>query len=156
MNRLLVLACVLSAFGCSSKSAKSACPESASIPLELPKAASGTSEVAAFVEISLTAQGAIYINGAAVDGDDAVRARVRDIVTKTTSPSIQAMLRIDQSVPYGRFISILDLVRQSGIARYALVVDPIALPPGAKAPPREAPAALPPPPAVAPESPLRK
>lgn len=139
MKACVVVAIALSALGCRDRG-KSVCPEppaTAAIPLDLPKAATGIGEPTTTIDIALTTDGAIYFGGARLENDDALRARLREVVGKGPEP--QAILRIDQAVPYGRFVSVVDLVRQAGVARYVLSVSPTELPKGAVIPPRKAP-----------------
>jgi biopolymer transport protein ExbD len=38
------------------------------------------------------------------------------------NPEIQAVITADNTIPYGDFVSLIDLVRLSGIKKYALTV----------------------------------
>jgi biopolymer transport protein ExbD len=89
---------------------------SQSIPLDLPKAASGQ-EVQTVFSIILAADGAII-------------ALAKDARSK--NPELRAVIKADAAVPHGRVIHVLDVLKQAGVAKIAFGVSPIAPTPAPK------------------------
>jgi biopolymer transport protein ExbD len=92
----------------------------ASIGVELPSAANAGSAVPATINLSLDAQGALALDGQAVDWAEAGR-RVR--AARQREPKLQAALGADRGVPYGRVIALIDWVKQNGVETFALQVE---------------------------------
>ena len=96
---------------------------SQSVPLDLPKAASGQ-EVQTVFSIILLADGTTQVDSHPVDNDDAVLALSKDARSK--NPELRAVIKADTTVPHGRVIHVLDLLKQAGVAKIAFGVSPIA------------------------------
>jgi biopolymer transport protein ExbD len=92
------------------------------VPLELPRAAR-TDEIQVVFSVILPARGPTLVNGAAVDGDAELLARVRASVGGDAE--VRAVIAADGEVPHRRVIHLLDLLRQGGMERIAFA----ALPP---------------------------
>jgi biopolymer transport protein ExbD len=101
---------------------------SSSLPLDLPKAAKGESIQVVFA-IELTADGAISVDGKKLADDKAVMGPARAAVKK--NKDLRAVIRADRTVQHGRIIRILDLLKQSGVAKIAFGVTPVTAEPGA-------------------------
>src|SRR5688572_16860994 len=107
---------------------------SQSVPLDLPKAASGT-DVQVVFSVELYANGDIMVDQKKLPGDDAILPLAREGHAKT--PDLRAVIKADGTVQHQRVIHILDLLKQAGIAKIAFGVTPIAPEPAAApAPPR--------------------
>ncbi|WP_437719748.1 ExbD/TolR family protein [Sorangium sp. So ce861] len=119
---------------------------SQSLPLDLPKAAQGQ-EVQLVFGLELHANGDTFADGKRLAGEDAILPIAREAQAK--NPELRAVIRADTTVPHGRVIRALDLLKQAGVSKIAFGVTPIA--PEAGAAPG-APAA-PPPAAPAPATP---
>jgi biopolymer transport protein ExbD len=91
-----------------------------SINVNLPKAASGDQTAPSKLNISLTADGRINLNGAFVD-EAAVRAKALDEVAK--NPEVQAIISADKDVPHGKVVGILDVVKTSGVKKFAISIE---------------------------------
>ncbi|WP_437555020.1 biopolymer transporter ExbD [Sorangium sp. So ce327] len=123
---------------------------SQSLPLDLPKAAQGQ-EVQLIFGLELHANGDTLADGKKLAGEDAILPIAREAQAK--NPELRAVIRADTTVPHGRVIRALDLLKQAGVSKIAFGVTPIA--PEAGAVPGAAPGspAAPPPAAPAPATP---
>lgn len=102
-----------------------------SLPLDLPQAAKGE-EVQMVFGVELFANGSIQVDGEAVKDDKAVMQLAKDALKK--DKGMRAVIRADKTVQHGRIITILDLLKQAGVAKIAFGVTPIAAEPGAVGP----------------------
>jgi biopolymer transport protein ExbD len=97
----------------------------ASLKVELPRAATAGAVVATMLNLTVTREGALLVNGeerTAAQAAAVVRAEVeRDART-------QAVVSADKGVPYGRVIDVIDLVKQNGVTTFALDVERVAPP----------------------------
>ncbi len=91
-----------------------------SININLPKAATGEATVPSKLNITLTADGKINLDGKLVD-DAEVLATATEEVKK--NPEIQAIIAADKDVPHGRVVSVLDIVKGSGVKKFAISID---------------------------------
>lgn len=109
---------------------------SKSVPLDLPKAASGA-DIQTVFSIVLAADGTTQVDQKNVAGDDAILGMARSAREK--NPELRAIIKADSSVPHGRVIHVLDLLKQAQVAKIAFGVSPVA--PGVPGqPPAPAPA----------------
>ncbi|HLK37390.1 MAG TPA: biopolymer transporter ExbD [Polyangiaceae bacterium] len=96
------------------------------VPLDLPKAATGTSEVQVIFSIILVADGRALVDGKPIPGDDSILQLARD--AQTQHPELRAVIKADASVTHGRVIHVLDLLKQAHVSKIAFGVTPIAGP----------------------------
>jgi biopolymer transport protein ExbD len=96
---------------------------SKSVPLDLPKAASG-SDIQTVFSITLTADGAAQVDSKPIANDDAIFALAKD--ARERNPELRAVIKADSSVPHGRVIHVLDLLKQAQVAKIAFGVSPVA------------------------------
>lgn len=101
---------------------------SQSLPLDLPKAASG-GEIQLIFGVELHANGDMFVDGKRVANDDAVFPLAKEAQAK--NPELRAVIRADTAVQHGRVIRVLDLLKQGGVAKIAFGVSPIPAEPGA-------------------------
>lgn len=94
-----------------------------SIKVELPEASTGESAEATTVALTLTKDGALYLNGSPTD-EAALKAYIPGVVKD--DPKAQAIIAADKEVSHGRVIHIIDLIRQLGLYKFALNIDPSA------------------------------
>ncbi|MBW2523107.1 MAG: biopolymer transporter ExbD [Deltaproteobacteria bacterium] len=113
---------------------------SQSMPLDLPKAASGQ-QVQLVFGLELHANGDLLVDGKKISEDAALLALARESLAK--NKDLRAVIRADTTVQHGRIIRVLDLLKQAGVAKIAFGVTPVAAEPGAVTPPSEAPAGEP-------------
>jgi Biopolymer transport protein len=90
------------------------------INVNLPKAASGDQTAPSKLNIALTADGRINLNGTFVD-EEAVRIKATEEVSK--SPEVQAIISADKDVPHGKVVGLLDIVKGAGVKKFAISID---------------------------------
>src|SRR4029077_2543951 len=95
---------------------------SQSVPLDLPKAASGT-EVQVVFSIVLAADGTAQVDSKPIPTDDAIFGLAREAHAKNAE--LRAVIKADSAVPHGRVIHVLDLLKQAGVAKIAFGVTPV-------------------------------
>lgn len=104
----------------------------ASLKVELPKAASGGSQVESTVNLVLTKDDKLMLNGTEVPS---LAEAARAIRGETASnPKIQAVIAADKGVAYGRVVELIDVVKQSGVSAFALDIERGPAPAGTTAP----------------------
>ncbi len=94
------------------------------LPMDLPKAATGTEQQVVFV-VSLGPDGETKVDTTDVDSDDAVLALARK--AKSEHPEVRAVIQADGAVPHRRVVRVMDLLKQGGIGKIAFGVEPTAL-----------------------------
>ena len=102
---------------------------SKSVPLDLPKAASG-SEIQTVFSVVLAADGSTQVDSNRVPNDDAILGLARTAHDKNNE--LRAVIKADSAVSHGRVIHVLDLLKQAGVGKIAFGVTPV--PPGVPAP----------------------
>jgi biopolymer transport protein TolR len=90
------------------------------IKVDLPKAASGTEQVKTTLALTLTKDGALYLNGER-SSDDAVIKYIGGELPK--NPELQAIIAADRSVSHGDVVHVIDLVKRTGVHRFAINID---------------------------------
>jgi biopolymer transport protein ExbD len=103
----------------------------ATMKVDLPKAAAGGATVESTVNLVLTKDGELVLNGKPTTLPDAV-AIVRGESRK--NPKLQAVIAADKGVVYGRVMEVVDLVKQNGVTSFALDVQRVPAAPPAAAP----------------------
>ena len=91
-----------------------------SININLPKATSANESVPSQLNISISAAGQVFLNGKA-STDKNIEDYAKS--TLTTQPDLQAIISADKDVPHGRVIAIIDLIKSSGIQKFAISID---------------------------------
>lgn len=94
--------------------------EPASIQVDLPKAATGAVQEQAELRITVTEQGAMFVNGVST-GADQLRNQVREAVS--ARPDTIVIVSADRRVAYDHVVRAMDLAREGGAFRLALSVD---------------------------------
>ena len=91
------------------------------IQVDLPKAATGEGTEPTMLALTLTEDGNIYLNG-----EPTTRPALIEYLPEVakSDDQAQALIAADKSVPHGKVIEMIDLVRQMGIYRFALNIDP--------------------------------
>jgi biopolymer transport protein ExbD len=89
-----------------------------SIPVDLPEAATGE-EVASTVVIYIDRQGVVHVDGNPME-DDQLLATLRR--AHQANDEVRAIISADRRIQHARFVHTVDLVRQAGIARFAIDV----------------------------------
>jgi biopolymer transport protein ExbD len=94
------------------------------IEVELPRASNSTTLKPTTLAITLTRDGALYLNDKPVTAAE-LRAAVTDAVAK--DPKSQAIISGDKAVSHGRVVWVLDLVRNLKVTSFAIQIDPSAI-----------------------------
>ncbi len=93
-----------------------------SLKLDLPNTdAAQPSNAPAFVSISLTPAGELYL------GDEKIeRAALSERLSAAArgNPELEVQLRADEAVPYGRVAELIGLLQKAGLNRIAFVAEP--------------------------------
>lgn len=106
---------------------------SKSVPLDLPKAATG-SDIQTVFSVVLAADGTTQVDSNTVPSDDAILGLAKTAHEK--NPELRAVIKADSAVPHGRVIHVLDLLKQAQVSKIAFGVQPAApgVGPGVPAP----------------------
>ncbi len=92
----------------------------ASIEVDLPKAASGGESVKSTLNVVLTKEGQVLLNGEASTPEklaDFVKAE------KVKDKDLQAVIAADKGVEYGEVMKIIDIVKINGVKSFALNIE---------------------------------
>jgi biopolymer transport protein ExbD len=96
---------------------------SKSIPVDLPKGATGES-VNRTLALTITERGDVLLDGRPIS-DVALRNRIRDAVRSSREP--RAIIAADGRVQHRHVVVLVDTLRQEGLSRFALDVEPETL-----------------------------
>jgi len=91
------------------------------IKVDLPKAASGSDQTKTTLALTISKDNTVYLNGER-SSDQRIVDYIHGELPK--NPDLQAIIAADKSVTHGDVIHIIDLVKRSGVHRFALNVDP--------------------------------
>ena len=92
----------------------------ASLKVELPRAAAGGAKVASTLNLVLDRGGALTLDGRPTTAASA-RAALQAAVAR--DPAAQAVIAADRTVPYGKVMEVIDLVKGARVAGFALDVE---------------------------------
>ncbi|MFP2928301.1 ExbD/TolR family protein [Pyxidicoccus sp. 3LG] len=90
------------------------------VEVDLPRAANGGETVQGLVNVVLDKEGKLFFDGAEMT-EAQLSAKVAEQVAK--DKDTRAIISADQSIPYGRVMSLIDLVKGQGIAKFALNIE---------------------------------
>ena len=90
------------------------------VEVDLPRAANGGETVQGLVNVVLDKQGQLYFDGAPVSEAE-LGTMVDGAIRK--DKDTRAIISADQSIPYGRVMHLIDVVKGRGIARFALNIE---------------------------------
>ena len=96
---------------------------SPSIKVNLPEAATAESQEPTSLGITVAADGALYLDGVAIT-EDGLRAAVR--AAKAEKADVVCLIAGDKEARHGDVIKVIDLVKQEGVAKFAINVEPVA------------------------------
>ncbi len=91
-----------------------------SLNVNLPKAASGDKSTQTLLNFTISVNGSVSLNGSAVD-EGTIQSKAKEAATQ--NPDIQAVIAADKDVPHGTVVHILDLIKLSGVKRFAISID---------------------------------
>ena len=92
---------------------------SQSVPLDLPKAATGT-DIQTIFSVVMTPDGKAQIDSKPIENDDLIFPAATEAHRK--NPDVRAVIKADAAVPHGRVIHVLDLLKQGGVSKIAFGV----------------------------------
>ena len=90
-----------------------------SININLPKVNASDPNVAKSMQIALTKDGTLLMEGIETDEERMVAALAREAKYR---PNMRVTLSADERLPYGRIARVMGLIRQAGVTRIALSV----------------------------------
>jgi biopolymer transport protein ExbD len=91
-----------------------------SINVNLPKTASGDKTTPSQLAISLSSDGKTLLNGQ-VSSDEMISQKAKQEFEK--NPEIQAIITADKDVPHGRVMTVIDVIKLSGVKKFAFSVE---------------------------------
>jgi biopolymer transport protein ExbD len=94
-----------------------------SIEVELPAASQSTAAQPTMLTVTLTRDGALFLDNAPATPDE-LRAAVRAAVARDAKT--QAMIVGDKAVSHGRVVWVLDTIKSLGVSSFAIQIDPTA------------------------------
>ena len=97
------------------------------VPLDLPKAATGTSDVQVVFSVILAVDGRTIVDSKTVANDDAILPLARE--AQAQHPDMRVVIKADLAVTHGRVIHVLDLLKQAHVGKIAFGVTPAAAAP---------------------------
>lgn len=90
------------------------------IKVDLPRAASGDSEVTSTLTFQITEEGDYFLDGDPAD----LSAIARAVASRTADePELRAVIAADKHVEYGRVIDLIDTIKQNGLEKFALNIE---------------------------------
>lgn len=92
----------------------------AAIKVDLPTAATAGSSVEQTVNLVVTADLQLLL-----DGDELSREQAQTLIAQMArkNPNLQAVISADKRLPYGDVVSIIDLIKSSGVSTFALNIE---------------------------------
>jgi biopolymer transport protein TolR len=93
--------------------------------VDLPRAANGGETVQGLLNVVLDRGGVLYVDGEVMDE---ARLATRVAAAVRQDPDTRAIISADQSLPYGRVMHLLDVVKGQGVSRFALNIEKDARP----------------------------
>jgi biopolymer transport protein ExbD len=91
-----------------------------SINVNLPQAGSGDDTTPSKLTISVSAEGAVSLNGKPTD-DAGIKTYAATLAKEHAD--VQAIISADKDVSHGRVVTIIDAVKSAGVKRFAITID---------------------------------
>jgi biopolymer transport protein ExbD len=104
------------------------------MPVKLPEAASAESTPPSIVNVSITRDGSIFLNGQPGSLEDIARVVEAARARMGGGAKLAAFVSADVAAPYGRFAEAVDRLRLAGVSDVALDTQPAPQPETAPAP----------------------
>lgn len=91
-----------------------------SISVNLPKAGSGDTTAPSKLNIVIASNGDMTL-----DGQSTSEEKIKEAATEEShkNPEIQAIIAADKDVPHGKVVSVLDLVKEAGVRKFAISIE---------------------------------
>ena len=100
-----------------------------SIKVTLPDAATGDATESTSLGITVQADGSLLLDGDPVT-EDGLRARVRE--EKAKNNDVVCLIAGDKDARHGDVTHVIDVVKQEGVAKFAINIEPVPLPAAAE------------------------
>jgi biopolymer transport protein ExbD len=111
------------------------------VPLDLPKAATGSNDLQVVFSIVMAADGRTLVDTNQVASDDDILPLAR--TAESQHPDLRAVIKADSAVTHGRVIHVLDLLKQAHVNKIAFGVSPTSPMPAPALAPAPAPGPAP-------------
>lgn len=98
--------------------------ETPSIKVNLPEAATGEATEPSSLAITVATDGALFLDGSPVS-EEALRAAVR--AARGADPAVVCLIAGDKDARHGDVTRVIDLVKQEGVAKFAINIEPVAV-----------------------------
>lgn len=92
------------------------------MPVNLPASAEAKADVPDTVTISITGEGAVYLDKEAVP-IDGLADRLRAVKARSSEPSV--VVKADEEARHGTVVKVLDAVKQAGLHKLAIATKPL-------------------------------
>ncbi|MEL6341877.1 MAG: biopolymer transporter ExbD [Myxococcota bacterium] len=106
-----------------------------SIKVNLPQASTGEATEDTSLGLTIDAERNLMLNGEPTTGP-ALRQFIRDerkrLAEQADGSDIVCLIAADHTVPHGEVVSLIDLIKQEGVTKFAINIDPVAPPPEAE------------------------
>lgn len=96
-----------------------------SIKVTLPEAATGESTETTSLGLMLDKDGGLFLDGEPIT-PEALRAFIQ--AEKAKNADLVCLIAADLATPHGKVIGLIDLVKQEGVVKFAINIDPIQTP----------------------------
>ena len=96
-----------------------------SIKVTLPDASTGDGTEESSLGLTLAADGTLYLNGDEVT-EERLRTVIREELARTDD--VVCLIAADKTVMHGDVVGLIDLVKQEGVAKVAINIEPVELP----------------------------
>jgi len=93
------------------------------VAMDSPQTKAGA-EVKSTLRISIDARRVFYVNGEPYTDRAAMKAKVIELHAK--APELRAIIEADKSVPHGDVMTVIDIVKDAGVQKFALASDPLS------------------------------
>lgn len=90
------------------------------LEIRLPKTQSGDGQILQTLGVAINRDGNILLNGTITD-DENLKRIVSETLAKNTSA--QAIISADVDVSYGRVVKVIDLLKSSGLEKFAVQIE---------------------------------
>ena len=101
-----------------------------SIKVKLPDAATGEPTEESSLAITMDAERSLYLDGEPIT-EEGLRAALQAAKKESRKKNdagekheVKCLISADHTVPHGDFVGIIDLIRQEGISKYFINIDP--------------------------------
>jgi len=96
-----------------------------SIKVTLPDASTGDGTEESSLGLTLTEDGTLYLNG-----EEVSEVRLREVIREehARNMDVVCLIAADKTVLHGEVVGLIDLVKQEGVARFAINIEPVDAP----------------------------